>query len=115
MSKRTDSQPKTPKHLSPASRKWWEWVVNTYELEQHHVRLLTHAAEAWDCAEQARLVLCKEGLVWTDRYGQIRPRPEEAIARNQKILFARLIRELCLDDTPPPDDPRLPRLTGRRH
>jgi hypothetical protein len=43
-----------PKHLQPATRQWFASVVEDYELEPHHVRLLTLAAEAWDRGVQAR-------------------------------------------------------------
>jgi len=41
-------------------------VVGDYDLEPHHVRLLTLAAEAWDRGQQAREVLDRDGLTYTD-------------------------------------------------
>ena len=46
--------PKPPRHLRPATRRWFTGVVEMFELEDHHVRLLTLAAQAWDRCEQAR-------------------------------------------------------------
>jgi len=42
---------KAPRHLRAATRRWWESVVAAWQLEQHHVRLLTLAAggSAWIC------------------------------------------------------------------
>jgi hypothetical protein len=41
--------PRPPKHLSPASKRWFKDIVASYDgLESRHIRLLTLAAEAWD-------------------------------------------------------------------
>jgi len=103
--------PRTPAHLSPAAGRWWRDVLLTYALESHHIRLLTLAAENWDTAEKARAALAEHGLVFTDHLGQPRARPENAIARNAAIVFARLVRELALDVEP--EAPRPPVIGGR--
>jgi phage terminase small subunit len=92
---------KAPKHLRPATRRWWLNVVEGYELEEHHVRVLTMAGEAWDRKEAGREAIAREGLTFIDRLGTPRPRPEVAIQRDAEITFARLIRELALDVDPP--------------
>lgn len=97
-----------PLHLKTATKKWWKKVVETYELEEHHVRLLTLAAEAWDRGDQARETLATKGLTFEDRFGQPKSRPEVAVERDSRLAFARLLRELCLD-TDEPDAPRIPR------
>jgi P27 family predicted phage terminase small subunit len=93
--------PKPPKHLEATSRKWWAAVVASYVLEEHHVRLLTLAAEAWDRAQQARGIVTREGLTFIDKHGQPRAHPACAIERDSRIAFARLLRELDLDVEPP--------------
>ena len=92
-----DKTMKAPKHLRPATRRWWEGVVADYVLEDHHRRLLTLAAEAWDRGVQAREALAEHGLTFTDRHGSPRARPEVAVERDSRIAFARLLRELGLD------------------
>ena len=72
------------------------------------MRLLTLACEAWDRAVQARVALEEHGLVFTDRFGSPRPRPELAVERDSRIAFARLVRELNLTDDVAAE-PRLPR------
>ncbi len=99
---------KAPKHLKAKTRAWWESVLEEFELEDHHVRLLTLAAQAWDRAEQAREILDAEGLTYTDRFDCPRARPEVAIERDSRIAFARLLRELCLDVEPPRASPGRP-------
>jgi phage terminase small subunit len=105
-------QPNPPKHLRAATRRWWAGVVTGYELEAHHLMLLTKAAEAWDRAEQARELLAEHGLTYADRFGQPRARPEVAIERDSRTGFARLLRELALDVQPPQETPRPPRRPG---
>jgi P27 family predicted phage terminase small subunit len=95
--------PAPPKHLATATKKWWKAVVADYELEQHHVRLLTLAAEAWDRAQQAREILAEEGVTFVDRFDAPKAHPAVAIERDARIAFARLIRELDLDGEPLPD------------
>jgi phage terminase small subunit len=90
-----------PKHLQPATARWFRHVLQSFDLEQHHVRLLQLAAQAWDQAEEARAALATHGSTYTDRFGCPKARPEVAIARDATIAFARLIRELDLDVDPP--------------
>jgi len=94
-------KPKPPAHLSKESAAWWLSVVSNWELDAHHVRLLTLASEAWDRTAEARRRLKKYGLTFEDRFGQPRARPEVAIERDSRLAFARLLRELNLDVEPP--------------
>lgn len=89
---------KAPKHLRAPTRRWWRSIVDAYELESHDVRILTLACETWDRCTQAREALLQHGTTFMDRFGQPRSRPEVAVERDSKITFARLIRELKLDD-----------------
>jgi phage terminase small subunit len=108
----THRPPKPPKHLRPATRRWWSWAVDSFEFEEHHVRLLTLACEALDRGNLAREALERHGQTFVDRFGQPRGRPELAIVRDSAIVYARLVRELRLDVEP--DDGRAPGLNGGR-
>jgi len=101
--------PKTPPHLRPETQKWFKSVLADFDLDGHHVRLLTLAAEALDQAKTAREVLDRDGQTYTDRFGQPKARPEVDILQNARISFARLIRELALDGVDAPEAPRGPR------
>jgi len=48
---------KPPRHLLAPTRRWFAEVLEQYELEPHHLRLLTLAGESWDRCTQARMVL----------------------------------------------------------
>ena len=102
---------KAPVHLKPATRHWWMSVNNEYCLEDHHRRLLTLAGEAWDRCTQAREALKKHGLTFTDRFGQPRKRPEVGIETDNRLAFARLLRELALDVCEPSES-RPPGIRG---
>ena len=104
--------PKPPAHLSAGAKKWFAEVVRDFQLETHHVKLLQAAAECWDRLQEARRLLKKDGAVCRDRFGQLRAHPSVQIERDSRLAFARLIRELRLDDEVLPDI-RPPRLRGR--
>jgi hypothetical protein len=108
MTKRTDGT-SVPNHLRASTRKWFRTVLDDYELDGHHIRLLTLAAESWDQAQTAREVLDRNGQTFLDRFGQPKERPEVGILQNARISFARLIRELALDGVDGPEAPRAPR------
>jgi P27 family predicted phage terminase small subunit len=77
-----------PKYLSAESQRWFLNVLDTFELEEHDVRLLTLACEAYDRATQARLAIAKHGLTYLDRFGSPRKRPEVSVEEAARIAFA---------------------------
>ncbi|MDO8500459.1 MAG: hypothetical protein Q7S20_01290 [Gemmatimonadaceae bacterium] len=89
-------------------------MVADFELEPHHRRLLTLAGEAWDRTQQAREALAKFGVIYLDRFGSPKARPEVAIERDSRTSFARLLRELALDVDPPAES-RPPSVAGVDH
>ena len=107
-------RPTPPSHLSDASADWFRMVVDEYGLEPHHVRLLTLAAEAWDRCNQAREAIAEHGMTYIDRFEQPRARPEVAIERDNRIAFARLLRELALD-IDEPGESRPPTINGNAY
>jgi P27 family predicted phage terminase small subunit len=102
--------PKPPKHLKPGTRRWWKEVVTDWRLEEHHRRLLTLAGEAWDRCGQARELIETDGLTVPTKAGGPRLHPAVRVEQDARLAFARLIRELDLDVTPPADAPRAPAL-----
>lgn len=86
-------------------------ILEEFELEPHHLRLLELAGQAWDRCQEARRVLATDGAVVTDRWGQKKTHPACAIERDSMGSFARLMRELNLDVAPP--DARPPVIPGR--
>lgn len=103
-----------PRHLKASTRLWFEGVLGEYELEPHHIRLLTLAGEALDRGCEAREALAKHGLTYDDKRGMPHARPEVAIERDSRTAFARLLRELDLDVDDAPPAPRPPALRSNR-
>lgn len=99
-----------PAHLRPETANWWKTVVEEFDLEPHHLRLLRLACEAWDRGQEAREAIVEHGSVFVDRFGQPRARPEIAIERDARISFARLMRELALDVDGPDEAGRPPQI-----
>lgn len=107
-------KPTPPKHLKAATRRWWADVVNDWDLEEHHVRLLTLAGEAWDRRAQARELIAEEGLTVATRDGGAKLHPACRVEDSARIAFARLIRELDLDVDGPAEAKRSPSLRAFR-
>jgi phage terminase small subunit len=105
---------RAPKHLRLETKAFWISTVKDYELEPHHIKLLTGACEAWDRASEAREAINKASAYFTNRHGEIKPHPGLSVERDSRSLFARLIRELNLTaDDPTEGYTRVPRLRGR--
>jgi len=89
--------PSAPAHLSDASKSLWKATVSGWDLDLHHHRLLALACDALDLAEQARVELVAHGSTTITDGGAHRAHPATAIARDNRTLAARLIRDLNLD------------------
>jgi P27 family predicted phage terminase small subunit len=103
MTKSKSAAARPPKHLRAPTALWWSEILAEYDLQSHHVRLLSKACESFDRSEQAREALLKHGLTFNDRFNSPHARPEVAIERDSRLAFARLIREIGLDVSPPSD------------
>jgi phage terminase small subunit len=84
-------------------KEWWAAVLEAYDLDRHHLHLLEAASGSWDRMKEARAAIDEHGLTYTDQNGCPKPRPEVTIEKDSRIAFARLIRELDLDEAPPPE------------
>lgn len=100
---------RVPKHLRKATQSWVKSVLSDFDLEEHHFKLLVLAAESWDRVCAAREIIDAEGMTYKDRFGQPKARPEIAIERDNKVVLARLLRELALDGVDAPDAARMAR------
>ena len=106
---------KPPVHLRKLTQEWWSSVNAEYALEPHHLKLLTLAAESWDRATLAREAITENGLTYLDRFGSPRKRPEISIAEAATIAFARLCRELDLnEEDSSPGESRPPAIRSNR-
>jgi phage terminase small subunit len=71
-------------------------------MEGHHLKLLLAACRFWDRALQAQETLQTTGLIYTDRFGAPRLRPEVSVERESLNSFRSMVHELGLDDSAPP-------------
>lgn len=112
-SKTPPTDPQPPEGLSKPVLGWWRAVNATFELEPHHHKLLAMACEALETWHTATAAVREHGLTYVDRFGAPRARPEVAIVRDSRTAFARLTRELNLDNAEAPEAPRPPQIGGR--
>lgn len=94
--------PSPPGHLKSATKAWWRYVVENFEMEPTHLHLLRLACEALDRAAEARQTLAKDGTTYLDRFGAPRKHPAVGIEEQARLAFARLVRELDLEGDPHP-------------
>ena len=89
---------RAPSHLESEGKKFWRQVLKDFDLrDAHHLKILESACQCLDRIEQAKDDLKKDGLYFIDRFGQPKERPSNKTERDNKVLFARLLRELSLD------------------
>ena len=72
-----------------------------YVLQEHHLRLLQLACEAWDRAQAARERLDRDGVTVQGAEGGLKTHPAVGVERDARLAVARLVRELDLDAEPP--------------
>jgi P27 family predicted phage terminase small subunit len=89
--------PAPPSHLSAETADWWRAIVAEYEMAPHHLKLLEAAADAWDRLTTARSEVLRDGITVEGGQGR-RQHPAVAIERDARTAFARLVRELDLDE-----------------
>lgn len=87
---------KAPSYLRKETREWFNSVLKEYEMQDHHRIILTLACECLDRITEARLQIKKDGAYFKDRL-KTKPHPALKIESENKIIFARLLRELNLD------------------
>ena len=99
-----------PQFLKAETRKWFSDICKNYELESHHLKILTIAGQAWDRLTQARESLREHGLFTKDRYGTLKQHPAVKIELDNMALFIKAIRELGFDLERGTESNRPPRL-----
>jgi hypothetical protein len=96
--KMSPKQPKAPKDLSSATRRWWSLMQSDYDIEDSGgLAVLTLAARALDRAEAAKAVIDRDGMLVTDRWGQAKAHPACAVERDARAAMLAAIRNLHLD------------------
>jgi P27 family predicted phage terminase small subunit len=92
-----------PKNLSARGpgRKFWRQVHSQYEVvEEHDLRLLEMCCDCLDKIADAEATIQSEGAYYNDRWNQPRQHPAHKEIKDNKSLFARLVREMGLNLEP---------------
>lgn len=84
-------------HLRAETRAFFDSVTENYELEEHQKKILLSACECWDRVTEAKERIEKDGAYVRDRFDQLKAHPGIIVERDNRTLFARLMRELNLD------------------
>jgi hypothetical protein len=105
--------PKSPNGLGTSGKIFWKQILTDYDLEESHdLERLRMACRCLDEIAADEKVVTAEGRFIDDRFHQKREHPAAKAIRDNKILFCRIIRELCLDITTP-ETSRPPRQYGQ--
>ena len=90
--------PSVPGHLSVKAKKWVRALLDQYTFNSVEWALVIYAAEAADRCAAAREALADgAGLTFIDRHGSPKPRPEVQIELSSRAAFARIVRQLQID------------------
>lgn len=94
-----------PVHLSEPSRELWGDILARFDLSPWELRLLGEALNALDRAEQARVAV-GDRIVVATKDGSLKPHPALTVERDSRASFARMLRQLGLDEvlTPSPHE-----------
>ena len=106
MTRNTPPQP--PKHLSAVAKQFWRSVCESFDIDSHSLDLLEVACVQLQRAEQARVIIAKEGMIIVDRFDQPKPHPGIEMERQASMAFVRIGRELGLSVEAPDSRPPLP-------
>lgn len=99
---------KIPDNLAENGRKWAQNIIKAFDFDEHELQAVWMAANCLDRIASAQGEIAVHGAVVENRYHELKTNPAVVIERDNKILFARLCRELNLFDTKIPDS-RIPR------
>jgi len=86
-----------PKHLSARAKAFWGAATDDFDLTATQGEILLRALEAGDRADQARVVLDREGIVVQGRDGP-KAHPAVQIELTNRRAQTTLLEKLGLDD-----------------
>jgi hypothetical protein len=89
------STPAAPKGAGPAGRRLWSAVMKNLELDEHERALLVEAVRTLDLLEVLDVRWRDEGAIVDTPQGP-RAHPAAVEARQQRIVYARLVAQLRL-------------------
>lgn len=98
-----------PKHLSAEACKWWQQILDEYDIDDPSgVLLLQTALEAFDRMRQAQGIISEQGATIKDRFDQIKSHPQLTVERDARSQMIQALKALNLDLEPLRDGPGRP-------
>src|SRR5262249_49348828 len=94
------SYPRPPAGLGRAGKALWRRVVAEYDLDDAALLGLSKACAEADREAEAEGGVGEQGLTYSDRFGQVKARPEVVIARDSRTGLLRWLKWLRLDQEP---------------
>ncbi|OGP13092.1 MAG: hypothetical protein A2052_03730 [Deltaproteobacteria bacterium GWA2_54_12] len=92
---------KAPQGLSKAAVSWWGKLLREYQITDNAgLLLLEQALRSFDRAEEARLIIDKEGAVIRDRFNQARTHPACQVERDSRAAVVKTLAALGIDGGP---------------
>jgi P27 family predicted phage terminase small subunit len=88
---------KAPEHLSPASKRLHDSLLEEFEQSDGEYEVLIAALDAKDLLEMARAQLANDGLMVEGSKGQPASHPCVLVVRDARTQYANLLRQLGLD------------------
>ena len=98
--------PTAPVEMSAGSKALWKVIVQQFEMSPADLEVLRSAMAARDRAIEAAAIIARDGLTTVDRYGGIRAHPAVDIELRNQSLFARLVRQMGIDQVAMPANRR---------
>lgn len=96
--RKTTATPRAPAHLEAVERGMWRELTAEFTFDDAASRALLRAAlEAHQRARRCRETVERDGEVFRDRFGQLRPHPLLSAERDARAAFLAAMRTLNLD------------------
>jgi phage terminase small subunit len=93
-----------PEGLQETGKRFYEQVLVEYDMgDAHDKARLVMACRCLDEIAHDEALIEKQGRFIKDRFQQVKEHPAGRAIRENKTLFCRIIREIGLDITAPPD------------
>ena len=89
-----------PKGYSFEARALWREVVEGWQLDPAALLILDTGCRALQRLREAQAQLKQDGAFISDRFGQLRAHPAQAVERDAALLLLRTFKQLGLDLEP---------------
>ncbi len=90
------------KALSPEAKAWADELIEQFQIDDTAGLMLVRlACESLDSMRQAQAEIERDGMIFADRFGQLKQHPAVLVERDSRTGIQRALKSLNLDITPP--------------